>query len=154
MFPVAGIEGMPGERPAIASGVLQEAARGRERRPGLSIWRRYLPAAVALVVLTVAVFGWWQYRMHAKAQPSLQPSIAVLPIVNQTGDSGNDYISDGVTESSIQQLSAIGGVRVIGGGSVARYKGVQQDVRSVGRTLGVDTVLQGHLRRADGRADR
>ena len=63
----------------------------------------------------------------------------------------NDYISDGVTESSIQQLSGIAGVRVIGSGSVARYKGAQQDVRSVGRTLGVDTVLQGHLRLADGR---
>ena len=145
------IEGMPGEGPAIASGVVQEAARGRERRPGLSIWRRYLPVAVALVVVTVAVFSWWRYRMHAKAQPPLQPSIAVLPIVNQTGDSGNDYISEGVTESSIQQLSGIAGVRVIGSGSVARYKGAQQDVRLVGQTLGVDTILQGHLRRADGR---
>ena len=147
----AAIEGMPGEEPAIASGAIQEAGRFREGLPGLSIWRRYLPVAVALVVLTVAVCGWWLYRMHTKAQPPLQPSIAVLPIVNQTGDSGNDYISDGVTESSIQQLSGIAGVRVIGSGSVARYKGAQQDVRSVGRTLGVDTVLQGHLRRADGR---
>src|SRR5580704_13679751 len=125
------IEGMPGEGPAIASGAIQEDGRPRVGRPGLSILRRYLPMAVALVVLTVAVCGWWLYRMHTKAYSSLQPSIAVLPIVNQTGDSGNDYISDGVTESSIQQLSGIAGVRVIGSGSVARYKGAQQDVRSV-----------------------
>lgn len=139
------IEGMPGEEPGIASGTIQEGL------PGLSIWRRYLQVAVALVVLTVAVCGWWLYRMHTKAHSPLQPSIAVLPIVNQTGDSGNDYISDGVTESSIRQLSGIADVRVIGAGSVARYKGAQQDVRSVGRTLGVDTVLQGHLLRVDGR---
>jgi DNA-binding winged helix-turn-helix (wHTH) protein/TolB-like protein len=145
------IEEMPGEEPAIASGAIESAGRPRVGRPGLSIWRRYLPMAVTLVVFTVAVCGWWRYRMHTKADFPMQPSIAVLPIVNQTGDSGNDYISDGVTESSIQQLSGITGVRVIGSGSVARYKGTQQDVRSVGRTLGVDTVLQGHLRRAEGR---
>lgn len=105
---------------------------------------------VLVVALAVTAGVWWhsQLREHSVSAP--EPSIALLPITNETGDPKADYIADGVTESVIRQLSGVPGLRVIGGASVFRYKHDQQDPRSVGRTLGVGNIMQGHLRRLDG----
>jgi DNA-binding winged helix-turn-helix (wHTH) protein/TolB-like protein/tetratricopeptide (TPR) repeat protein len=113
--------------------------------------RRIAVAAVLMTVLLSAMAGyWWRSgpREHPVSGP--EPSIALLPITNETGDSQADYLADGVTETVIRQLSGVPGLRVIGAASVFRYKHDQQDARSLGRSFGVIDIMQGHLRRIDG----
>jgi serine/threonine protein kinase/tetratricopeptide (TPR) repeat protein len=73
-------------------------------------------------------------------------SLAVLPLVNQSQDQELDYLSDGLTESLINNLSQIPRLRVMARSTVFRYKGQNTDPRIVGRQLDVKAVLTGHLR--------
>ena len=77
-----------------------------------------------------------------------KPSIAVLPFTNMSGDSGQDYFSDGITEDIITELSRFFELLVIARNSSFQYKGKSIDVRQVGRELGVRYVLEGSIRRA------
>jgi adenylate cyclase len=80
-----------------------------------------------------------------------QPSIAVLPFDNMSGDPEQEYFSDGITEDIITDLSKVGGLTVIARNSTFAYKGKRFDVRTVGRELGVASVLEGSIRRAGNR---
>jgi len=79
------------------------------------------------------------------------PSIAVLPFANMSGDAGQEYFSDGISEDIITDLSKIGGLVVIARNSSFAYKGRNVDVRAIGRDLGVGAVLEGSIRRAGNR---
>jgi adenylate cyclase len=85
-----------------------------------------------------------------KAQPE-PPSIAVLPFNNMSGDAEQEYFSDGITEDIITDLSKIAGLMVIARNSSFTYKGKSVDIRTVGRELGVRSVLEGSIRRAGNR---
>jgi len=86
----------------------------------------------------------------ARAQ-SEPPSIAVLPFDNMSGDPDQAYFSDGITEDIITDLSKVGGLTVIARNSSFTYKGKSVDIRTVGRELGVKSVLEGSIRRAGNR---
>ena len=77
-----------------------------------------------------------------------QPSIAVLPFQNLSGDPQQDYFADGVVEDIITGLSRIKWLFVIARNSSFTYKGRAVDVKQVGRELGVRYVLEGSLRKA------
>ena len=70
-------------------------------------------------------------------------SLAILPLVNASGDPNAEYLSDGITESIINSLSQIPKLRVMARSSVFRYKGREVDPQTVGRELGVRAVLTG-----------
>ena len=73
-------------------------------------------------------------------------SLAILPFVNQSGDSDLEYLSDGVTEALINNLSRLTKLRVMARSTVFRYKSREvQDAQQVGRELGVRAVLNGRL---------
>jgi len=74
-------------------------------------------------------------------------SIAVLPFVNMSGDPGQDYLTDGITEDIITELSRFSELFVIARNSSFQYRGKLADVREVGRNLGVHYVLEGSIRR-------
>ena len=76
------------------------------------------------------------------------PSIAVLPFDNLSGDPGEDFFADGVTEEIISDLTRFPDLRVISRRSTFKYKGQQVDVRDVGRDLEVRYVLEGSVRKA------
>ena len=78
-------------------------------------------------------------------------SIAVLPFNNMSGDPEQEYFSDGITEDIITDLSKVRGLLVIARNSSFAYKGKSIDVRTVGRELGVRSVLEGSIRRAANR---
>jgi adenylate cyclase len=85
----------------------------------------------------------------AKAEPnSVTASIAILPFANMSGDPEQEYFSDGITEDIITDLSKIAGLTVIARNSSFTYKGRSVDVRTIGRELGVRSVLEGSIRRA------
>jgi adenylate cyclase len=77
-----------------------------------------------------------------------KPSIAVLAFTNMSGDQGQDYLNDGITEDIITDLSRFSELLVIARNSSFQYKGKSVDIRQVGRELGVRYVLEGSTRRA------
>src|SRR5712691_6202202 len=80
-----------------------------------------------------------------------QPSIAVLPFNNMSGDPEQEYFSDGITEDIITDLSKVRGLLVIVRNSSFAFKGKSPDIREVAAKLGVGAVLEGSIRRAGNR---
>lgn len=74
---------------------------------------------------------------------SFRASIAILPLVNRTGDSLLDTLGNGITEELITRLSRIRGLKVISLLSVQEVEGLNLTVEEIADTLGVDNVLQG-----------
>lgn len=72
-------------------------------------------------------------------------SLAVLPFVNEGIDSAFEYITDGITESIINSLSQLSGLRVVPRSLVFRYKGLQADPATVGLALNARTILTGRV---------
>jgi adenylate cyclase len=83
--------------------------------------------------------------------PSKAPSIAVLPFTNMSGDTEQDYFSDGITDDILTDLSKLRGLLVIARNSTFAYKGKNVDIRTIGRELGVGCVLEGSIRRVANR---
>jgi TolB-like protein/Tfp pilus assembly protein PilF len=77
--------------------------------------------------------------------------IAVLPLVNTSGDAANEYLSDGLTDTLIDALAKVEGLQVASRTSVFALKGSGRDVRAIGAHLSVAAVIEGTLRRAGNR---
>jgi TolB-like protein len=124
-------------------------------------WRKIGLSAAVVVVIVVAL-GVWQFY---KQRPSVElasiekmtyplpdkPSIAVLPFDNMSGDSEQEYFSDGITEEIITALSKTPKMLVIARNSTFSYKGKPVKVQQVAEELGVRYVLEGSVRRAGDR---
>jgi adenylate cyclase len=89
------------------------------------------------------------------AQPALalpdKPSVAVLPFTNMSGESEQEFVSDGIAEDVITALSRYPSLFVIARNSSFTYKGRPVEVKQVGRELGVRYVLEGSVRKAGNR---
>jgi TolB-like protein/Flp pilus assembly protein TadD len=126
------------------------------RRPPTS-WspKRALPVAVAFGVLAAmtgyfAVHKTWTSKPVASTHltPTAAASIAVLPLANESGEAGQQYFSDGISEDLITALSQFPGLKVIGRTSAFRFRDSKEDSRSIGAKLGVAHLLEGSVRRA------
>ena len=82
---------------------------------------------------------------------SSNKSIAVLPFVNMSADPENEYFSDGITEEIINALTTVKGLKVIARTSSFAFKNKNIDVRTIGDQLGVSTILEGSVRKAQNR---
>jgi TolB-like protein len=78
-------------------------------------------------------------------------SIAVLPFVNMSDDPGNEYFSDGLSEEIMNLLANVPGLKVIGRTSSFAFKDKNEDLRVIGQSLGVKTVLEGSVRKSGDR---
>ena len=78
-------------------------------------------------------------------------SIAVLPFVNRSTDPENEYFSDGITEEIISTLAKVEGLRVISRTSSFAFKGKNVDAREIGKTLEVQSILDGSVRKSGNR---
>ena len=103
-----------------------------------------LALILAVVVTAAAVIGLTLYLRNRNSNAAIE-SIAVLPFVNTSGDANTDYLSDGITESLINNFSQFNGLRVVPRSTVFRYKGQQLDPQQIGRALGVRAVLTGRV---------
>jgi TolB-like protein/Tfp pilus assembly protein PilF len=110
-----------------------------KRIQGRKLWF-VLAACIAIVGL--AAGGAWYIRSGRAAQTD---SIAVLPFTNGGGDAKTDYLSDGITESLIDNLAHVPQLRVKSRNSIFRYKGKDVDVQKVGKELGVPTLVSGRV---------
>src|SRR4029078_3223516 len=85
-----------------------------------------------------------------KAQ-TVRASICVLPFVNMSGDSEQEYFSDGISEDITTDLSKISALDVIAPNTALQFKGLSVHACAVAKKLGVTHVLEGSVRKAGGR---
>jgi len=121
--------------PALCGLVMRCLARARADRP----------ASIAEVL--DALYGMGVSATTADGRPS----VAVLPLVNMSGDPDNEYFSDGMTEEILGTLAHMPGIRTAPRASCLSMKGTTDDLATVGAKLGVGAVLDGSVRRAGNR---
>jgi TolB-like protein/cytochrome c-type biogenesis protein CcmH/NrfG len=97
---------------------------------------------------TVSRTSWMQLeRASAVAGSAPQKSIAVLPLLNESGDPRDEYFSDGLSEELIAALAQIKELKVIGRSSSFRFKDRKEEPKAIGEKLGVSTLLDGTVRK-------
>ncbi len=87
----------------------------------------------------------------ADVRPKSRRSVAVLPFANMSSDPENEFFADGITEEIINALTRVEGLQVTARTSSFAFKGTHRDVRGIADQLGVNTVLEGSVRRAGNR---
>ena len=108
-------------------------------------WKWLAVGALALLLAGAAWFGW-----RSRSGIGEVSSLAVLPFVNQSGNPDTEYLSDGITESLINDLSKLPKLSVMSRSSVFRYKGRDADPQTVAKDLKVEAVVTGRvLQRGD-----
>jgi eukaryotic-like serine/threonine-protein kinase len=91
--------------------------------------------------------GVWKRATSAR----VMPSIAVLPFVNMSSDKENEYFSDGLAEEIINALTRLENLRVTARTSAFVFRDAHQDIRKIGETLHVSSVLEGSVRKSGNR---
>lgn len=114
------------------------ASGGHRRR---NIW---LLAGAGVIVSVAAGF----FVLPRAVAHKIDKSIAVLPFENLSDEKENAYFADGVQDDILTNLSKIGDLKVISRTSVMPYRGKTQNLRDIGKTLGVANILEGSVRRA------
>jgi len=160
-------QGVPSELERIINRCLKKKAEERYRSPrDLAIDLQALLSGAAIIASTTArssermrpvvwlaaalvllLAGLLLYQTMQRGQPANQPidSIAVLPLVNASGDANTEYLSDGLTEDLINSLSHVTQLRVIARTTVFSYKNSKVDPLKIGRDLKVRAVLTGQV---------
>jgi TolB-like protein/DNA-binding winged helix-turn-helix (wHTH) protein len=111
------------------------------------LWKFAILPVLAVVSAAAIV---WHFRVTRQAHnvPSLNDtSIAVLPFEDMSPTKDEEYFSDGLAEQLINDLAKVSGLQVVGRSSAFQFKGKNEDLRDVGRKLGVANVLEGSVRR-------
>jgi len=120
---------------------------------------------IALLVAVLAYFAYDKFLIQPRSADVSSPvsnepvetaqdeyqTIAVLPFVNVSEDSSNEYFSDGLTEELLNILAKIKELRVAGRTSSFAFKGKNEDLRLIGEKLNVETILEGSVRKDDKR---
>ena len=129
----------PALAPSPSSGAVRAAAASvvGPRR----LWKTGAVLLAGLFIVIAA--GLWYWR--SKTGTLQIDSIAVLPLVNTSGDPNNDYLSDGISEGVMHSLSQLPQLRVMARTSSFHYRGADIDPQKVGRDLNVRAVLTGTL---------
>ncbi|HEV3244020.1 MAG TPA: tetratricopeptide repeat protein [Chthoniobacterales bacterium] len=120
--------------------------------------RKFATFIVAVAAIATGLFAYQFLRSKttsaprpseaATAAPGIsQKSIAVLPLLNESGDSKDEYFSDGLSEELIAALAQIKDLKVIGRSSSFRFKDRKEETRTIGEKLGVTTLLEGTVRK-------
>ncbi len=113
------------------------------RLTGKRLDRAIIAVLSVIVVLLLAN----TFVSHRDSAAISDKSIAVLPLLNESGDAHDQYFSDGLSEDLISMLGQVPGLKVIGRNSSFRFRGDISDSRGIGAKLGVATLLEGTVRR-------
>ncbi len=110
----------------------------QKRRENSTRWFKYFAVGLlGLLAVAAVVFVTWS--------PPPINSVAILPFVNDSKDPNAEYLSDGITESIINSLSQLPGLKVMSRNAAFRFKGRDLDPQEAGRSLNVGAVLTGRL---------
>jgi TolB-like protein/class 3 adenylate cyclase/Flp pilus assembly protein TadD len=135
--------------------------RSEVRKSGVALSHSKIWSIAVLVLLAVGIGWWWTTRPHKTLTPRQsasaarteaasaipQKSIAVLPLLNESGDPKDEYFSDGLSEELIAALAQIRDLKVIGRSSSFRFKDRKEEPKTIGEKLGVATLLEGTVRK-------
>ncbi|HEY3171062.1 MAG TPA: tetratricopeptide repeat protein [Thermoanaerobaculia bacterium] len=118
--------------------------------------KRLLVVAVGALLLaggTAVLFraGGIRQRLFGAHEPGRIRSLAVLPLANLSGDPGQEYFADGMTDALITDLGKIDALRVISRTSAMRYKQTKKSVPEIARELSVDSLVEGSVVRSGNR---
>ena len=108
---------------------------------------RMIIAVLALIVVLLLVN---KLVLRPRIEALADRSIAVLPLVSEGTDAGDDYFSDGLSENLIAALSRFHGLKVISRNSSFQFRDSKEDRRKIGRKLGAAHLLEGRVRREGG----
>jgi len=141
-----------GDRPGqdvgggVGAGSVSGSGSGKRR---VAIWVGLgVVAAVAIgVVVVMDGHGALGNRLLHRGGAPVIHSLAVLPLDNLSGDAGQDYFADGMTDELITMLVKDSTLRVTSRTSVMQYKGVHRPLPEIARELGVDGILEGSIAR-------
>jgi len=124
-------------------------AAGQRSRGGIWIALVVIAAALSLGLFFLGRYtaGRATPRHSESATATLQKSIAVLPLLNESGNPKDEYFSDGLSEELIAALAQISGLKVIGRSSSFRFKDRKEEPKTIGEKLGVATLLDGTVRK-------
>lgn len=136
-------------QPATAESAVSTTTRASSAEFIVSEIKQHKTAALAGVALVFiiaigATLGIRSY-LHARNTEVAVESIAVIPFMNQDNDPGSEWISDGLTESIINNLTQLPNLKVIARSSVFHCKGRETDPIAAGKELGVRAVLTGRM---------
>ena len=120
-------------------------------QPPARRWPIGIAAATGTALLLVS--AWWMLGRPdpPSATTADFSSVAVLPFENMSGNEEDAYFADGLSEELLNALTRVEGLRVAGRTSSFALRDAQLDLRTIGDTLGVETVLEGSVRRSGGR---
>ena len=107
--------------------------------------RRPIAALALGFVIMGAVLGAGYYYFFVQKAPAARRSLAVLPFVNASRDPNAEYLSNGLTESVINNLSQLSGLKVMSRNSASRFQSDQSDTRYIASQLGVETLVTGDV---------
>ncbi|SPF33758.1 putative Serine/threonine protein kinase [Candidatus Sulfotelmatobacter kueseliae] len=114
-----------------------------------------LAAACSVAVLLALILGLnpggIRDRLFGRTAYAPIRSLAVLPLVNLSGDPEQEYFADGMTEALITDLSKIRALKVISRTSVMQFKDAKKPLPDIAQALGVDGILEGSVQRSGGR---
>jgi len=126
-------------------------AAGQRSRGGIWIAVVAIAAALSLGLFFLGRYTAGSRELnesgHRSAASLPQKSIAVLPLVNTSGDPGNEYFSDGLSEELIAVLAKVRDLKVIGRSSSFLFKGKSEDSKTIGEKLGVANLIEGSVRK-------
>src|SRR5581483_7299599 len=131
-----------------AETALPTTSVARPRRPLLVQHRPLLVAVLLLTMLLITVLLWRsEYGQRVYASRTI--TLAVLPMANQSGDNGQDFLTDGMTEDLIGHLRQLYPERlvVIASDSVSGYKNTNKDLHQIEQELGIDYIVRSTLDR-------
>ncbi len=100
------------------------------------------------MIVLAMIYGLSQFTGSSDKEPeALDKSIAVLPFADLSPDGDQEYLGDGISEEIINVLAQSPDLKVIARTSSFQFKGKNEDLRSIGRLLGVSTILEGSVRK-------
>ncbi len=111
--------------------------------------RKHWAVTMSVAAILVALLSFTGYR-YLIPRSSPVNSIAVIPFENESGDPEGEYLSDGMSEALINELSQLPNVKVIARGSSFKYKGQNIDIQQAASELGVQAILTGKVTLRDG----
>jgi len=115
--------------------------------PNARGWRYATLMLAVLVMIAIAGWKFWPRPRTAENAPIEAQSVAVLPLVNATGDASQQYFADGIAENLISTLSKYEAVRVIGRSSSFSFRDSREGAKVIGAKLGVSHLVEGSVRR-------
>jgi TolB-like protein/DNA-binding winged helix-turn-helix (wHTH) protein/Flp pilus assembly protein TadD len=99
-----------------------------------------------LPIIAAAIAGYFWFARHRANVSANNTSVAVLPFADMSPTKDQEYFSDGLAEQLINDLAKVSGLKVVARSSAFQFKGKNEDLRDVGRKLGVANVLEGTVR--------